>query len=769
MMTTSRNWWQLSMRQWRRGTLAGILAVTLASVATPAVAEPISSPRTPAASTQTTMEATSTQDLKALLATLQDPVLRGKLISQIQALIALRQTPGQTQTQATPAPSPPSDAAQSPGVQAIAATSDQIRKVSDALVSGASTLLDFPALIDWSNRQVGDEAARSAWLVTALKLAIILAVAVLAEQTAVFLLRRPRRSAADRELSARWARLTLLAVRLLMELFQIAIFGAAAYIALFLIAPGNLVRVVALAFVNANVIIRAVLAIGRSVLAPPGSTWQPLGIRPETGGYWFVWLRRLVSLAVYGYALADAALIIGLPVAAYDVLNKALGLALAALVTVLILQNRPAVARWIRGDSKDNSATAMRALRARLADIWHVLALLYVAAIFGVWVAQVSGGFEFIARASAISIVVLIAVKALVSAGDGLLERFFSIGKDLQRRFPGLEARADRYLPILVVALHVALYACAALIISEAWGLGSFHWLRSDMGRQIVAALATVVVTVAVATLIWEGTSLLMEYYFFRQTADEKRHLRRGRARTLLPLLRRTTAIVLIVFVFLIGLSELGVNIAPLLAGAGVIGIAVGLGAQSLVKDLINGLNLLLEDTIAVGDTITVGTNSGEVEAISMRTIRLRDGKGAVHTIPFSEITRVINSSREFGCAVFDIPIGFTENYDKMVDVLQAIAAELQSDPAIAPLILEPPMPPVLDRFTDYAMIVHLEIKTLPGKQTEIARQFNRRLKRRLDELGIEMPYPSRRLYMADKTKPEEDEDTHRARPVRRA
>src|SRR4029077_7651532 len=213
-------------------------------------------------------------------------------------------------------------------------------------------------------------------------------------------------SAADRALSARWARLTLLAVRLLMELFQIAIFGAAAYIALLLIAPGNLVRVVALAFVNANVIIRAVLAIGRSVLAPPGSTWQPLGIRPETGGYWFVWLRRLVSLAVYGYALADAASIIGLPVAAYDVLNKALGLALAALVTVLILQNRPAVARWIRGDSKDNSATAMRALRARLADTWHVLALLYVAAIFGVWVAQVSGGFEFIARASAISIVV---------------------------------------------------------------------------------------------------------------------------------------------------------------------------------------------------------------------------------------------------------------------------------------------------------------------------------------------------------------------------
>jgi moderate conductance mechanosensitive channel len=752
MITTGRNRRQPALRQWRCGALAGALALILAALAVPAMAETTPSPRTPAASAQAAVEATSAQDLKTLLATLQDPVLRNKLISQIQALVALRQAPAQTQGQTTPAPMPPSETAQSPGVQAIAATSDQIRKVSDVLVSGASTLLDFPTLIDWLNRQLGDDTARSAWLYATLKLAIVLTAAILAEQIAAFLLRRPRRSVADRSLSASWVRLTLLALRLLMDLFQIAIFGVAAYIVLPLVAPGNLVRVVALAFVNANVIVRAVLALGRAVLAPSDSTWQPLDISPETGGYWFVWLRRLVSLAVYGYALADAALIIGLPIAAYDVLNKALGLALAALLTVLIFQNRLAGARWIRGESKGGSASSLRVLRARLADIWHVLALLYVAAVFGIWAAQISGGFEFIARASVISIVVLIAVKALASAGDGLLERFFSVGKDLRQRFPGLEARADRYLPILVIALHVALYASAILILSQTWGLGSFDWLRSDMGRQIVGDLATVIITVVVATLIWEGASLLMEYYFFRQTAEGRRHLRRSRARTLLPLLRRAVAIVLIVFVFLIGLSELGVNIAPLLAGAGVVGIAVGFGAQSFVKDLINGLNLLLEDTIAVGDTITVGTDSGEVEAISMRTIRLRDGVGAVHTIPFSEVTRVINSSREFGRAVFDVPVGFTEDYDRMVDVLQAIAAELQSDPAIGPLILESAKPPVLDRFTDYAMIVHLEIKTLPGKQTEIARQFNLRLKRRLDDLGIEMPYPSRRLYMVGDT-----------------
>jgi small-conductance mechanosensitive channel len=703
----------------------------------------------------------STDDLKSLLATLQDPAARQKLISQIQSLIELRQKAAGAATPAgppapaaaQPAATAAADAAGAPGVQAIQATSSQIRRVSDVLISGASTLLDFPQLLHWIESQLANQTTRLIWLYVALKIIGVLVVAAGAELLARFLLRGAHRASADREAASRGVRLLLIVARLGIELVEIAIFGAVAYIILPLTSPDDFARAAVLAFVNASVIVRAVLALARAMLAPESTGLRVLPMSAETAGYWFVWLRRLVGLAVYGSAFAAVALLVGLPLPAYDILLKALGFILAALLVVLIFQNRAAVAQWLRGNcdaAKRRTPAGLRVLRARVADVWHILASLYVIGFYGVWAAQIPGGFDFIARASAISVLVVLAVRMLVGAGDGLLKRYFSIGAELKQRFPGLEARADRYLPILMTVLHVTLYAIAAFTLAQAWGLGAFDWLRTDTGRQIVGDLATIVITVLVAVAIWEGLSLGMEYYFFRPTADGRRRWRQGRARTLLPLIRRTIAIVLIIFVVLIGLSELGVNIAPLLAGAGVVGIAIGFGAQNFVKDLLNGMNLLLEDTIGVGDTVTIGADTGTIEAISMRTIRLRDGAGAVHTIPFSDVTRVTNSSRDFGRALINIPVALTEDYDKIVELLQNTAAELRADPAYAPLILAAPTTPVLDRFADNAMILHMEIKTPPGKQSDVMQAFNQRLKRRFDDLGIEMPLPSRRLYIAE-------------------
>ena len=497
----------------------------------------------------------------------------------------------------------------------------------------------------------------------------------------------------DREGASAWLRFALMLARFAVDIFQLAIFGATAYLALFLINPGDFARISALAFVNANILVRAILASARAMLGTETSTFRPLRMRDETAGYWFVWLRRFVWLTVYGYALADSALLLGLPGAAYEILAKIIGTSIAILLVILILQNRTLTASWIRGTPKEGGSQGLYVLRSRFADIWHVLALLYVIAIFGIWALPIPGGFAFIARASFVSVVLLLLAKAAAGGGDSMLRSFFSIGRDLKLRFPGLQKRADRYLPILVVSLHCVLYVGAAIFICEAWGLGAFDWMRSDLGRQIIGDLATILVTTIVAAAIWEGASLLFEYYLYRQAGEDKVPVRPGRLRTLLPLIRRAIAIVLIIFVVLIALSELGVNIAPLLAGAGVIGIAVGFGAQGFVKDLITGLNLLLEDTFGVGDVVTIGADSGVVEAITMRTMRLRDGAGALHTIPFGEVTKVTNSSRDYGNAIFNIPVGFGEDFDTVVDALNAVGVQMRKDPAIAWAIAGPLQP----------------------------------------------------------------------------
>jgi small conductance mechanosensitive channel len=197
-------------------------------------------------------------------------------------------------------------------------------------------------------------------------------------------------------------------------------------------------------------------------------------------------------------------------------------------------------------------------------------------------------------------------------------------------------------------------------------------------------------------------------------------------------------------------LSELGINIAPLLAGAGVVGLAVGFGAQTLVRDIITGLFILIEDTISVGDYVTLAGHGGTVEALSIRSIRMRDPSGTVHTIPFSDVTTVINYTREFAFAVLEIGVAYKEDVDRVTQVIEEVGQELRQDPDQQVHILEDLQVQGLDRFDDSAVVIKARIKTAPGMQWAIRRAFNRLLKRRFDAEGIEIPFPQRTVWFAE-------------------
>src|SRR5207248_10298602 len=172
---------------------------------------------------------------------------------------------------------------------------------------------------------------------------------------------------------------------------------------------------------------------------------------------------------------------------------------------------------------------------------------------------------------------------------------------------------------------------------------------------------------------------------------DESDRPRRTRVRTLLPLLRTAILCVIVVLTSLTILSHIGIDIAPLLAGAGIVGVAIGFGSQALVKDIITGLFILMEDQIAIGDVVDVDKeHAGVVEAISVRTIRLRDQAGAVHTIPFSEVTSVKNLTRDFAYVVARITIPISEDVDRVVEILRQASEELMADAALRPFILDP-------------------------------------------------------------------------------
>jgi small-conductance mechanosensitive channel len=226
------------------------------------------------------------------------------------------------------------------------------------------------------------------------------------------------------------------------------------------------------------------------------------------------------------------------------------------------------------------------------------------------------------------------------------------------------------------------------------------------------------------------------------------------RAETLSRLLRQGLVILIWVMAILIVLREIGINIAPILASAGIVGLAIGFGAQNLVKDVISGFFMLLENQVRVGDVAVVNGTGGLVEKISFRTIVLRDLSGIVHVFPNGGINTLANLTREWSAYVFDIGVAYKEDVDRVIEIMREVGAQLRQDPKFGPLMVADIEIFGVDAFADSAVVIKGRLKTRPIKQWDVGREYRRRLKLTFDQEGIEIPFPHRSIYFGEASKP---------------
>ncbi|MBW2177686.1 MAG: mechanosensitive ion channel [Deltaproteobacteria bacterium] len=679
--------------------------------------------------------AITVQELEDLAVVMEDETAREQLLSRIRTLIATNKN---TQVKLP---------VESAGARLIAALSENVKATSRQLVALADALRDIPELFASVRDQAANPKTRQLWFDMIIKVALILFAGWAAKWLVRLLLRRPRRALEEQKADTLWVRLPLLAGRTVLDLVPIIAFAAAAYAVLPVVQPTPQVHVVALTLINAYLIVHGILAVARMLLAPAVETLRILPLTDVTANYLFIWVRRLVGFSVYGFFFAEAALLLGLPAGGYTGLLRLLGLVITGLVIVFSLQNRTQVAAWIRGEGKAKRAGR---LRDRFADIWHVLAVIYVAAIFGVWMLGIEGGFQYLARATVITAAILIAARLIMTGLDRLVERGFAIRPEIRDRFPTLEERANRYLPAMRLLLHGAVGLIAALTLLETWGVDALGWLDTPLGKQLAESAFSIIAVMVLALIFWEAVNTGVERYLTQTDTEGNVVERSARIRTLLPLFRKVVFTVLAVMVSLIVLSELGIEIGPLLAGAGVVGLAIGFGAQTLVKDVITGLFILVEDTIAVGDYVEVGGHSGTVESLSIRTIQLRDPAGNVHTVPFSEVGTVLNYTKDFSNVVLNIGIAYRENVDEVMKVIEDLGREMAEDQTLGPDIIRPLEVQGLQSLDDSAVVIRARIRVKAGTQWGMKREFNRRMKNRFDELGIEIPFPQRTITFGE-------------------
>jgi small conductance mechanosensitive channel len=668
----------------------------------------------------------SVDELEGLLHTLQDGAAREKLVEQLRALIAAQRG---TETEKPPA------------AAMFGQLSQQIDAFSGEVLAGVAMIVDAPRLFGWARDQISDPGARQRWAESALAFCLIFGLAVIGEWVVRSVLSRllPRLPVRRSDSGAVRALFALLGF--VLDLLPILAFAGIAYAALLIaLEPFTRTRIILSVLVNATVEARLLLSLARSVLLPADAGAVFVPIDAETRNYLYIWIRRFTFWALFGYAVPEAAWWLGVPGALYALMLNAVGLVLAVLAVIFLLQNRGTVAGWIAGDAP--GASGWGRIRRSIGEIWHLLATIYIVGIFVIYALRIKGGFGHILRATVLSLVVIVVAQALIRFVRGLSRRGFAIKPALKAQFPTLEHRANRYIPILTVLSSAVIYVFAALAVLQAWNVGAFAWFSSNLGRRIVGNALSIGMELVIALALWEIFASAIERYL--SGIDASGTPRRTRIRTLLPLLRTALLSVIVAVTALIILSHIGVDITPLLAGAGVVGLAIGFGSQALVKDVITGLFILFEDQLAVGDVVDLGRDhAGVVEAISVRTIQLRDQSGAVHSVPFGEVTSVKNLTRDFAYAVARITISYSEDVDRVVEILRQVTAELMEDETLRPLILDPFDYQGVDTLDATSVVLLLRIRTVASKQWVVGRAFNRLVKIAFEKHGVALREPT--------------------------
>jgi small-conductance mechanosensitive channel len=727
------------------------------------------------------------------LETLQDD---GKRNQMIETLRAIAQTaPGAKTSDAKPADIKPADgadakpeakpviplAADSLVAQVLLTVSQQVTETGREIADTVRSVVRFPVLWHWLQRTAEDPATYTLLMDLAWKLALIFGVALAAEWLVHRLLQRPlaaleRRipysarvparviervdppsSTADlsevpdlhrrhRSLTRAWQsliRLPFVLGRLLLELLPVVVFaGTSTLILSTEVGDAGVTRLAILAIVNAYVFARVFVCLVRALFGP----LSLFTMREETAAYIEIWTRRIVALGVTGIAFANVALLLGLYRGGYLAIIRLVMLAVHLLVVVVILQCRSPVAKAIRAPSGATGIPSL--LRNRVASLWHVLAIAVVMALWAVWALSIRNGYALMLQYFVGTIVVVLLTRLASMVVLSLVDRGFRIKPDILQRFPGLETRANRYLPLLRRVVSIVIGVIGFIALLEVWGVNALVWFYGgQIGGRVVSAVATIGIAALVAAAIWEGSNALMDRQLTLLTRNSH-FARAARLRTFQPMLRTTLLCVILAVVALTALSEIGVNVAPLLAGAGILGIAIGFGSQKLVQDVITGLFLLLENTVQVGDNVTVSGLSGVVENVSIRTIRLRAGDGSVHIIPFSAVTTITNASRGAGNAAVRVDVAYKEDTDRAGQILKDIALQMRREPDFKPLMRSDLELWGVDKVDGTMATLAGQIRCTDSGRWAVQREFNRRMKQAFQEAGIQIATPGQTILM---------------------
>ncbi len=490
-----------------------------------------------------------------------------------------------------------------------------------------------------------------------------------------------------------------------------------------------------------------ILNIAHLFLRPPSPKHQHLPLPKAVLEKQYQWFRRIGLVALFGFFAHEIGLMIYLPPAGERLLVQGTALIITIMATIMVLSLRSALSIWIRKErTKSNLSKLRRGLLYYLEYSYLPLIVLIVISYIS-WVTHTLDNTQvFIWK-----LLLTLALFPLLRYGTHCIKkaRLLYLHRNLRRLSSTFTERGIFYGRQIDFVFTLLMFGIAAVLVLDMWGLNPSFFLFSNVGRLLAEKALSIFVIIIVALFITRmGNGLLTRYLTQERGAlDDTQKQRVARFKTIFSVSRNVLRIAVWTPAILLIIVELDVDIMPILVSVGVLSVGLSFGVQSLVKDLVTGFFMLLEDAFAVGDLMIINGQMGRIESLTVRVVRLRATDGSLFTFPYGNITSICNQNRDFSAVVTYFQVGIDADIDQVFDILDKISKDLRKDPSMRKLVTHPIEINGVNEVNDHALEIRAVLKTKPGEYFKVKWAFNRLLKQYLSEYDVPQAIPRSTSY----------------------
>ncbi|MBO6037864.1 MAG: mechanosensitive ion channel [Acetobacter sp.] len=486
-------------------------------------------------------------------------------------------------------------------------------------------------------------------------------------------------------------------------------------------------RLVTITLVNAYVGARVLYLVVETLLAQQAPAIRIVPVSDSTARLLTQWWNVLVAIPSTIICLPTLGRVFDLPPQGEDIMLCAVSLVQHLIIAIFLWRIRDIISQMLQ-PSPGRMKSIIWACVGSFVRLWWVIAIVLDMILWFVWAIHLQKDYQWLLYGLVWSFFCLVFSWVFSLLIYGLQDRLFRVSVALQEQYPNLQKRVDFYYPFVRYAITAIIIFTTMVALAQCWQLPVLNFLlTSNVGARFTNASFCFLTGIVVAVLTWECVNGLLNRQIMRyMSSDRKSH--GARLRTILPIIRTTLLVIIIVLVLLTTLAQMGINVAPLLTGAGILGVGLSFGSQSLVKDVITGFFMLAEDAIQVGDWVTTEGIEGEVEYLSIRSLRVRSFDGDLHIIPFSSVTSIANTAREFNRVIVRVTLDVGEDSKRVVKIFKDAVEAMRQEDEYNSIIFSDYIDHGIEKADQNGAVLLGVIKTAPMMKWKVQSDFYRRV-----------------------------------------